>query len=660
MNDIATSVPSAAAAQGEVAGEVARVLLIVGTPFGTWDSLVQHWSDHLNEGRYAASDAYRTWHDRLIGEPAQRPARDPWRLDYSRLRAAARDVADELIGDKRPLVAFDARGCWSIEAFAEVLPLARFLVFVESPVRALSVMLASDANVDVSAFVDRWCDGARSLLRCAHDGTGRSLLVDADECREKPAALVDLCRRRFGIALDATPIGAAPIDALLEAVARAVIDEGSEALRLYARLRAGCALLGGASAGPGAAGSALVQPLDAADMMTTYRRLLRSDERVADLERLVDQLQSEPKEADQDLRGRNNELKRDNEILVEQARQVQEELEFYHAQLLTGRGVAFARAASAVVAVEQGRPFDRIELGVARDTPPHREFSFAVRRVQLGDRRANVMDARLVEHHGKPGLVVFADAGLSPISRWAESGVEDGRGYMLLIPSARASRRLFAALSSSDWHFILALSDAAAEAFASPAVPAFWRMVAARLRLQLRELPPAFRHDGFRIAGGTNDGGLSAAEISFSNASWLDRRFDSLRLAWRYGVRADKDELAIVGGGDLCLQFGSWPIAADGTPLTQWALPLIGAARAADKRRFWEAISPGDRAFLAGLLQALAGLASDQRWLEATREPPLAALADRVRLPDSGARMPLRLVRLKEFVRSWVVQRRRP
>jgi hypothetical protein len=660
MNNVAASEPGTAAAPAAAAAEVARTLLIVGTPFGTWDALVRNWTAHVSDGRYVVSDAYRAWHDRVIGDPGQWAARNPWRLDAAGLQAAARDIADELSGQKGPLVAFDARGCWSFEAFAEALPLARFLVVVESPVRSLAAMLAHDADLDVAAFLGRWCEGARSLLRHAYDGTGRSVLVDADECRERPAALSELCRRKFGIALETSPIADAPADALLEVIARVSIDEGGEALGLFARLRAGCALLGAAATGPGAAGLALIQPIGTANAMASYRRLLQSGQRVADLERVVDQLQSEPTEADQDLRRRNDDLQRDNDLLVEQARQVQEELEYYHAQSLRGPGAALATAGPAIVAAEQRRPFARIELGVARDTPPYREFSLAVRRVELGDRRANLMDARLVEHQGKPGLVIFADAALSPISRWVESGVEEGRGYMLLIPSDRTSRRVLAALSSSDWQFILALADAAVDAFASPVVPAFWRLTAARLRLQLRELPPAFRHDGFRVANGGSDGGHAAAEIGFSNVSWLDRHFDTLELAWRLGARADRDQLAILGGRDTCMQFGSWPTADDGAPLTRWELPLIGAARGTEKRRFWETLSAGDRAFFSAFLQALAALASDGRWMEATREAPFTALADRVRLPQARARAPMRLVQLKEFARALVVRSRQP
>src|SRR5690606_10234533 len=90
--------------------------------------------------------------------------------------------------------------------------------------------------------------------------------------------------------------------------------------------------------------------------------------------------------------------------------------------------------------------------------PPHREVSFVVREVRAGKRRVAEAAVRLVEHWGRPGLVIFAEDGRAPFfETWRESGQEEGRPYMLLVHGEESALRVYDAMGTFDWQLVQAL-----------------------------------------------------------------------------------------------------------------------------------------------------------------------------------------------------------
>ncbi len=333
-----------------------------------------------------------------------------------------------------------------------------------------------------------------------------------------------------------------------------------------------------------------------------------------------------------------------------QAQQMQEELEYYHAEILRLKSIPppppppTVGAGLACVA--------RIDLGAIRDTPPHRELSFVARSLEAGQRRAGFVDARLVEHQGRPGLVVFADGGTSVISGWAESGSEQGRGFMLIIPTDRNTVAPLEHFDSSDWLLLLQLIDSLSAALAERQLPAFWRSTAARLRQQVLELPPLLRFDAFDIAALTDTSGGRAAELVLRNVTWHERLIPSVGLRWWLAASAQDDRLELFRPADARqVPWSSWPIDDDGGLAESWPLPLGRGGDVVKKRECWNAMTASDRQFLLGLLGALVHLGARPGWTEALAREGLSVLSERLSAPLAGSHETLTSSRLRRAAR---------
>src|SRR5690606_22869345 len=143
------------------------------------------------------------------------------------------------------------------------------------------------------------------------------------------------------------------------------------------------------------------------------------------------------------------------ELLTLQAGQVQQELARVHAEKLRLAQEARSRPATS--------QFGDVSIGEVvllgeRDTPPHREVSFVIRDVRREGQEIAEAAVRLVEHWGRPGLVIFKEEGRPPVlDSWTESGREDDRPFMLLIHGDEATQAAYDAMTTPDWHLMRAL-----------------------------------------------------------------------------------------------------------------------------------------------------------------------------------------------------------
>jgi hypothetical protein len=289
---------------------------------------------------------------------------------------------------------------------------------------------------------------------------------------------------------------------------------------------------------------------------------------------------------------------RENELMLMQLHQAQEELEHCY---LAHRDLQAAASAS-------GEPLntimvERLEVLAARDTLPHRELVLVLHGVKAPDRSLRRIDIRLVEHHGRPGLAFFqSDDEHHPLMAWDPTGVEYERAYVLLVPADDPSNRLLQRLGTADWRFIQGVASHVASSL-DDAVASRWRVVALRLRQQLKDLPERFRFDSVDVTSDASAQG--ALLVTFGNAAFGARQTTSLRLRWwprRSGGESAID-LLLPDSDDLPL-FRSWPVKEDGDWRDAWSLPLSGARPASLEHR-WRAIPRMDRDLLLGLLDAL-------------------------------------------------------
>ena len=287
------------------------------------------------------------------------------------------------------------------------------------------------------------------------------------------------------------------------------------------------------------------------------------------------------------------------------------------------------------------------------DAGDHRHLDFSLSRLVVGERTLVNLHFRLLEHHGRPGLALFATGkGQQVLGQWEAHGREAGQEFMLLVPSDARGQALLQRMGTSDWRLVCTLSQLASlELSAGHAeLPAGWRTVASRLGRQLSALPPRLRYNGVtvRSAGGAATG---AVDIAFVEPLFGASPLGALKLRWWPSADASGTRLQALAPGDGDeVALASWPAAAGGLLQAEYEFPL-GAAWS---RVQWTALPPWDRELLLALLDALPGIApqTTQDALPPGFSPEsLAQAAARL---NASTRRALRLSRVRLLAtRAW-------
>lgn len=298
-------------------------------------------------------------------------------------------------------------------------------------------------------------------------------------------------------------------------------------------------------------------------------------------------------------------LQAENAYLLLQLHQVQEELEDEHRRL-GPRPAAAARAAA--------------QLLDLHDQGPHRHLDLSVR-LAAADTDADAdaapkLRVRLLDHHGRPGLAMLAkQSGELPLAGWQPTGHEEGRGYMLLVPSDDQGRVRLQRLGASDWQRVLQAARSIRDLVCRDdwELGAHWQATAARLCRQLADLPPRWRYDALDV-GPAGGAGAPALELCFGNASYGERLLGDVRLRWQLAPAAAAGASAsalhwLRPERPQRLALGGWPVDEPGTLQPSFALPVGGNPDARARRRQWEQMPAADRELILAMLDALPGAA---------------------------------------------------
>ncbi len=288
----------------------------------------------------------------------------------------------------------------------------------------------------------------------------------------------------------------------------------------------------------------------------------------------------------------------ENELMLVQLHQVQEELEHYYLECRRLEGAASTVTSAAQIDLS----IDQVQPVTERSTHPHRELTFTLQKVKVGERTLPEARVRLVEHHGHPGLVVFANAqGAQLLTAWRQSGQEDGRPYMLLVPSDAGSAPVFDAMDSTDWLVTLALVSVLERRLTDPVLllAPHWQQLARRLREQLQEMPRRFRY-GSLVVSPVGEPGSGLLAFNFGQVHCGARQLPQLTVHWcPLGPQAG---LELLCGPDAVPPLPSWPDDELGVVPDRLRLPL-GHSLSKQERRLWrQRVTPGDLDFVRALL----------------------------------------------------------
>lgn len=322
------------------------------------------------------------------------------------------------------------------------------------------------------------------------------------------------------------------------------------------------------------------------------------------------------------------------------------------AQLLLARSEAAASQAlsgdtGAVAAngpTELPLPLAGISLVHVRDEPPHRELQFQLLGVVTPHGELPALDLRLVDHHGRPGLVILGGPGADPIAGWRPTAEEGGRPLMLIVPSDAAGVRALEPLPSADWAFVRGLAELLCLATAEPdfEVPGHWRQLARRLLTQLDRLPRRLRYDRLDVHPPAGDG---AVDVVLDGVTYGPEALPPVTLRWRAGGRGGTPAQGVLAwcrpeDPDAAPPLALWPELPDGNPAPALVFPLGAGFSAEARRRWWSAHPDADRQLLLSLLDTLPAAA------EAAGQPAWRVEAESLRNQAQSTLRSLRLRRL--------------
>jgi len=568
-------------------------------------------------------------------------------------------------------------------------PTGLVVVLVDAPARALLAAGPDGSSTDPMSALARWCDFAARALQFAHRRPEHCVLVDISARSDGVQEML----RELGLsapdAIDDSdhPVkdDPDPIDIIL-AERLASLDPGCSAL--YEELRISCRW-------PTAMPAPATEASDTVNALLAHRALVA---RCQDLQKQAAQLDS---------------LRQEQDLLLRQVRELEELTRALHSkataaersEVSLGKKVAGMEARTASLqtqvtemterlraaqaastaqlesmrieregalddvrrlkseAVDLVRTHrlasrgpglqiraDGLELRSRVDDGDHRHLDFTLEALAVGARRIVDLRFRLVEHRGRPGLVLFAQHdGLPSLGQWEPHGEEGGASFMTLLPSEERGESLLRRMATSDWQVIRGLVNAVWLELSRDEAGSLtrWRAVAGRLNCQLDALPPRLRYDAMSVRPAS----AQALDVSLLNALFGDKSLGDMNLRWwpsRSGEQAGLTALAPADGAEPPL--ASWPSQPDGLLRPEYALPVGSCWSPAA----WLALPERDKAILLSVLDGLSGVAGHMSPDAPLTEWTIDATAEAARQLNRATRRSERVLQLRRTVsRLW-------
>jgi hypothetical protein len=298
-------------------------------------------------------------------------------------------------------------------------------------------------------------------------------------------------------------------------------------------------------------------------------------------------------------------LREENTLLLLQLHEAQEKLEqalWDKMMAETATGTVGAHAAEA-----------RAQLQEVQKQAPHRHLHFSIKGVAMGEAGLRDLDVRLVEHHGKAGLVFFPpeDQADNPFANWPADGEEGGRKYILFFPGQKSSA---AALRAAKASGVLAIESSIAAIQQSlradenfqisrnltPPEIEFWHLAAQKVHGLFEGSDLRLHYDDVRCKQIAKP--PASVKFTLVNPLHAGRNYDRFAVVWpgALGSGASLRQLTFINAPGNAPVFESWPLGDNGLPLREWTITLNDALPAVFRR-----MTRGDRVLLDRILEEL-------------------------------------------------------
>ena len=430
-------------------------LIIIGTPAKAWIDSATACAESANRD---AQLRFRELLDELFGSGTDATSHWGHIASPGRSPALDRRISDILLGpsDSSGVVLSDARACWLGASLMAGRPHPRLLAYYQDPWNFVAGL--TDGK-DAPRLLQVWRDAVGRLLDLVRRHHGSVTLLSLEECLVAPKEWAKLVEDRFGLP-NPPQLGSSTLPPVRQALARMQVEADREIRSILAELDAASTPLRGGD--PVRLSSAKV-------LAEAWQQLSKQDALAKEYEELKSKLSTLAKEHS-DLSARNSQLAKtlkelegkhsslttsskdtseENELLLLQLHQVQEELEHY---FLENRRLEKERLAGSGSAPEL-LVTDGLHTGHCHDQLPHRHLDFTLENVRMGERKLATLRMRLVEHNGRPGILVFrpTEKDPAPLFHWKEHGKENDTPYTLIIPQDESGRDFLVAAPTSDF-----------------------------------------------------------------------------------------------------------------------------------------------------------------------------------------------------------------
>ena len=99
---------------------------------------------------------------------------------------------------------------------------------------------------------------------------------------------------------------------------------------------------------------------------------------------------------------------------------------------------------------------ENVIMGSRHEDGEHTHINFNLQGIRYLGRKISKLDVRLVEHKGNPGIVIFeSDHKERVFNSWIKSGEENGKVFMLVIPSEKKGQDWLVQATSNDLLLII-------------------------------------------------------------------------------------------------------------------------------------------------------------------------------------------------------------
>jgi Methyltransferase domain len=173
------------------------------------------------------------------------------------------------------------------------------------------------------------------------------------------------------------------------------------------------------------------------------------------------------------------------------------------------------RRMSVTAEVEEVIPGSRHEVG------EHQHINYTLRGITHLGRKFSRLDVRIVQHHGKPGLVIMEPIQEErPFYEWECHGEENGRGYMIIIPSEKNGKNRLARATTNDLLLTKDVVTYIQKDLLKNERNQKWNEVCTEFLIGIDNIPQRLHYDDVRKLGENN----GIIEVEIVNPSVMGKR----------------------------------------------------------------------------------------------------------------------------------------